>query len=841
MGDRPGPAGPPKNGNGQARKAARKRRRRRFWRWVGLTLLVLLIVGTGAVAYTAKYVYETWQDLPEVNAESASEWALSSVIYDRNGKELHELHAGEMRTPVKLRDVPQHVLDAFVAIEDARFRQHWGIDPIRILGAAWHDVKVFARGSGDIQGASTITQQLAKNAFLTHDQTMARKVKEALLAVQLERHLSKDEILERYLNEVWFGQSYYGLGTAAKVYFGKEPQQLTVAEGAMLAGMVKNPYRFDPYSNMDEARERMELVLGQMVKYGYLADSEAEEARDQKFSLPGLPSGATRVGDFNGDDFVDYVINVLLKQSEAERYGLKAFSDQELFNGGYRIYTTLDPTLQALADEAVATVMSESYEANQFAKDMVMTPDAPEEWVQAGVVIMEPKSGEVKALVGGRGPRKGMRQLNRATDTLRQPGSTFKPIAAYVPAVEELGYGPGTVIDDSAWEYHEKEGQLWPDNYDHKYGGLTPLRVGLYRSINAMAVRLIGLVGPEKSLAYAEKLGINSLVHAPQQPNDQNLATALGGVTRGVSLLELTHAYGVLANMGLRVDPVVITRIEDREGNIIYAARPRRQQVIKQSTAYLVTEMLKDVIRRGTGNRNTGGFNNWPVAGKTGTTEENTDAWFIGYTRDVVAGVWNGYDNRDKKRTLRYTGSGVPVQVWDYIMKRIVTTEPPDWERPPDVVAAEICTKTGLLPSPYCPTDQRRTELFAKGYVPKQFDDAFWTTASVVPEMVAGADGKETQAWRLWRPGCAALPESRAFLVRPDYVKHPDPAKQWAPRFAPQDIGMMTPWEYCTPVTVGPPPPDPGDSEPGGGEPGGDSGWLFPIEPIVPPIQPPGQ
>lgn len=769
-------------------------------RWVGYFFLFIFILMLAAGGYAAKYVYDSYRELEQVSADLGGEfrWDLSSVIYDARGEKLYTLvpGSGENRTFTPLKQIPKPVQDAFVAIEDARFWNHKGIDPYRIMGAAWADVKYFLTGEGNLQGASTITQQLARNQFLNFDQTVNRKVKEMLLALKLERVYSKQEILEKYLNEVSFGGNNYGIYAAAQYYFGKTPDQLTLAEGAMLAGILPAPNALNPYVDYEAAKSRQEIVLDQMVYWGFIDQATAEQAKAQKLSFPGqrqVVKVEEQPIDFTGAHYVDYVINVLTTPGLAEQYGIQPFDDEELYRGGYKIYTAMDPHLQRLAEESLQKVMQE--QASRW-PELLMDPEHPEEWIQGAMVVKDPKTGRILAMVGGR-THQAMRELNRATDVFRQPGSTFKPIAVYTPAIELLGYGPGTVIDDAPFKWDEEKKALWPEDFEKNYVGLMPLWQAVAHSRNAAAVNVMAKVGVDRAAAIAKALGIRNLVETGPY-NDMNLAMGLGGLTKGVTLLEMTDAYATIANLGLRIDPVVITKIVDRNGTVIYEAKPRRQQVIKESSAYLMIDAMKHTIRSGTAYGRTGGFHGWPAAGKTGTTEENVDAWFMGITSDLAVGVWNGYDNRDQPRYLPYTGAFVPVMIWNEFMNQVYKEEnpPADWPRPKTVVDVEICADTGLLPSPLCPkTTMAR---FAAEAQPTQYDVDYWQVAWAIQETVTRPNGKTATVWKLWQPGCAGRPEQKIFLVRPPYPKHPE--DPYNPRYVPQDVARSLPEESCTPV-----------------------------------------
>lgn len=816
-----------------------KRKRSAIWRWIGYFFLFCFLVGLGAAGVVGKYVYDQYEIVKSVSLDTI-EWDLSTVIYDRNGKELKKINAGEDRIFVALKDVPQHVQDAVVAIEDARFWQHKGLDPYRIAGSLVATARYFLLKEGDIQGASTITQQLARNAFLTLDVKISRKVQEMILAIQLERRLSKKEILEKYLNEIFFGHNAYGIGAAAKLYFGKPVRDLTLAEGAMLAGIIQQPNFFSPYENPEDTHERMRVVLGQMVRWGFLSQEQADAAKKQKLTFPGIPKPEKAKLSYTGAHYADYVLDLLTVPGIAEQYGLTAFDEEKLFRAGYRIYTALDPNIQQIAEEAVAKVMHPDFAGKQSvpgAQKLAWDEKNPNNNIQGAAVTMNPKTGEVLAIVGGRS-HQADRELNRSTSIFRQPGSTFKPLAVYGPAYELLGYGPGTVIDDAPFEYHKANGLMWPQNFDYKYQGLVPIRWAIEQSQNAVAVRVLSQVGPSRAFDLATKLGIRNLV-ASGPANDVNLAMGLGGLTRGVTLLEMTHAYSTLANLGLRVDPVVVTRIVDRHGTVVYEAKPRKQQVLKETTGWLLVDTMKGTIQRGTAYYYTQGFKGWPAAGKTGTTESNIDAWFMGFTPDLVTGVWNGYDNQDKQRYVPYTGAYVPVLIWNEIMTRAVKEKPQDWVRPGGVVQVEICAKTGLLPSSRCP--KKNLEWFARGTEPKEFDLKLWTNpVQAVHEEVTWPGGGKSKVWKLWQPGCTGTPVTRSFLIRPDFPRHP--TKPYDPLWVPRDQAEVLPQEKCTPAAPKPgtapaPALPPGSGGTGSG--GTDSGGVGIPGIYVPPVTTP--
>jgi penicillin-binding protein 1A len=693
------------------------------------------------------------------------EAVLPTVIYNSAGQEVYRFHAGQDRQPVSLATVPAHVRAAFIAVEDPRFYDHPGIDLPSVFRAALHNTLRAAgwRRSG-LQGASTITQQLARNLWLGHEQTWQRKLSEALLALRLELTYSKDEILELYLNQIYFGNGAYGIDRAARRYFGKAVPDLTVAEAAMLAGLINGPTLYDPYAHPDAARERRDLVLAAMVRNGALTPEAAATAKAEPASV-----GAQEPAP-NGNSYVDHVIDILTRPDLAARHGVVPREAAALATAGLKVYTALDGGLQALAESAVREIMA----AADREYGLAGAPERPE----AAAVLLDPVSGRVLALVGGR-IRSGMRQYNRAADARRQPGSAFKPFAAYLPALE-AGLGPATILDDAPAALTADGRSLWPENYDHRYRGLVPLRYAVEQSLNAPAVRAMRAAGgAPAALAYARRLGFEGLTE-----QDAGEALALGGLTQGVTPLEMASAYGTLAYLGTRVSPTFILRIEDARGRILYTARPRKEQPVTRAAAYLMADILRGVIRQGTAYGHTRGFHGWPAAGKTGTSDGNLDAWFAGFTPELVGVVWTGYD---APRPLPWTGAFVPVRIWNRIMTQAVTAKPPEWRPPPDLVLLTVCRRTGKLPTEICP--EVVTELFHRSHLPRDAGQLL-----VRATAVASPEG-----WLLWQEGCSGTPENRLFIRRPEpYLRHPSAPHD--PRWLPADADAELPSALCTPA-----------------------------------------
>lgn len=586
-------------------------------------LLIVMLLGIVGGFLTA-----SMNTKPDIGADIAP--PATSIIYDANGNQIATVHAEEDRIPVKIAQVPKYLQDAFVAVEDNRFYEHNGIDPKGIIRAAWSNIK----GGEVAEGGSTITQQLAKNAYLTQDRTMKRKIQEVFLALQLEKQYTKQEILELYLNQIYFGQGAYGVQAAAKVYFNKNVEDLTLNECAMLAGIPKSPNYYSPFNNLQAAQERKGVVLDQMVKYGYVNRQEAAKLKTEQ-----LPLVRTQKGENTRDDyFINYVTQILI-----DKYGADA-----VYKEGLKIYTTIDPDMQAAAEAAMQYLPTFKTDANGLQQP------------QGALVAIDPKTGHIKAMIGGRGTD----QFNRATMAVRQPGSAFKPFV--FAAALENNFSPSTVIDDSP----VKIGDWSPQNYDRTFRGKVPMRLVAELSLNVPTVKIAQKIGMDKPIYYAQEMGISTFVLDGAQ-NDRNLATSLGGLTKGVTPLEITSAYGTFANRGVHIEPIAIVRVLDRNGKIKDETEPKPKTVISEESAAELTGMLMGVIDHGTGTRAKIGR---PAAGKTGTTSDYHDAWFVGYTPDLVAGVWIGNDNNTSLGGMG--GGNQPAEIWAAFMKTALASTP---------------------------------------------------------------------------------------------------------------------------------------------------------------------
>lgn len=585
--------------------------------------IIVFIAGAGAAA---GFFLSVSSGLPDISASIAPD--ASSRIYDAKGRLITTVHAEENRIPVSIDEVPANLQNAFIAAEDVRFYEHYGVDPRGILRAAFRNV---ISGNATGQGGSTITQQLARNAFLSQEQTLKRKLLEVFLAFKIERQYTKKEILEMYMNQIYFGQGCYGIQTASKVYFGKDAKDLSLAQCALIAGLPNSPNYYSPFRSVDAAKQRQSVVLDQMVKYGYITESEAAAAKEADIHLaqPQEQWGTDSVASY----FVNYVIHLI-----SEKYDSDA-----IYKEGLQIYTTLDLDLQKEAEAALKKNLPDAY-----------TDDKKLTQPQAALVSIEVGTGYVRAMVGGR----GQDYFNRAVQMTRQPGSAFKPFVYLTAFANKVT--PFDILSNEAKDF----GGGWaPKNYGGTSGGSVTAMEALVKSMNIPTVYLADQVGMEKIIQTAKNTGISTLVTQGEY-SDTNLATALGGLTYGVSVWDMAKAYSVFANGGKLVEPTVIMKVIDRNGNVIEDNSGVREstQVVDESAAWTLTSVLEEVISRGTGGN---AYIGRPSAGKTGTTDDEHDAWFVGYTPDLSTAVWVGDDT---STNAGYTGGTIPAAIWrDYM------------------------------------------------------------------------------------------------------------------------------------------------------------------------------
>lgn len=602
-----------------------------------VTVLFLVIFMMAVAAWVAFRMLVGAQDIGQLETPLPA----ATIVYDKDGKEASRISFNKIEE-IDYASIPAHLVHAVIAIEDKRFLTHDGMD-VRAIGRAfWTNVSA----GGTMQGGSTITQQLAKNVFLSQERTWSRKWNEVLLAKKIEENYSKERIMEMYLNQIYYGEGAWGIKRAAYTYFGKEADQLTVAEAALLAGLIKAPSALTPYKHLEKATERRNLVLEQMKEQAFIDANTYNEAVKEPVTL--LSAKPNRVDDIRFPYYVDQMIREAMTQ-----YGL---SENEVLLGGLRIYTELDQGMQQAAEQV-------------YAEESLFPQSTEDQLIQSGASLIDPRTGGIRALIGGRGDQP-FRGFNRASQLKRQPGSTIKPIAVYTPALE-AGYRPmDTIVDEPI-----NIGGYEPQNAGGGYHGNVTLYEALINSYNIPAVKLLNELGIDKGLDAAGRFGI------PLTPEDRTLGLALGGLHEGVSPMQMAEAFGVFANDGVKMQAHSITRIESADGVLLAeAAKPEGTQVTEPGIARTITAMLEGVIQEGTGTA--AALQGRPVAGKSGTTQMSgateqgaKDNWFVGYTPQLVGAVWLGYDHSDSMHYLTTT-SKAAAAVFQALMEQALKDEP---------------------------------------------------------------------------------------------------------------------------------------------------------------------
>ncbi len=638
-------------------------------------LLIVLLTGLATGVFVGAFLAFT-HDLPQIQSLENFQPHTLTRIYSVNKVLLDEVYL-EKRDPVPLGQIPPYLRDALVATEDRKFYKHSGVDVKGIARAIIKDIKA----GKFVEGASTLTQQLAKTLFLTPRKTIVRKIKEAILAFQLERRYTKDEILELYLNQVYFGSGAYGVASAASIFFGKSVQDLSLAESALIAGMPKSPSRYSPLVNKELALKRRNIVLKQMRDTNIISADDYDRAVKEAIHTPSRPQSN------RAPYFIQYV-----KDNLEDILGASM-----LYKGGLSIYTTLDYELQQSAEKAVIGGLR-SLQARMEKNGIA---DAPP---QAALVAVGVTSGDILAMVGGRDF--GASTFNRATQAQRQPGSAFKPLV-YAYAIEH-GFSQNQMLLDSPVVFKgASRGNDWrPQNFSETYLGEITLRKALAISQNIPAVRLIEALGPSSVARFAHRLGIESNL-------DPNLSLALG--TSEVTLLDLTSAYAVFARGGKWVEPYGIMEVTDHRGRIIWSAKPQKRLVMTREGAAIITNMLEGVIKEGTGKK--AGVLRGPVAGKTGTTNDYHDALFVGFSPAVAAGVWVGLDPGGTMGD-KETGSKAALPIWiDFMASAQEDGSHRYFDLPDNVAKVTMDPDTGKLAADGSKTAV--TALFRKGTEPR--------------------------------------------------------------------------------------------------------------------------
>ncbi|MDQ6930304.1 MAG: PBP1A family penicillin-binding protein [Candidatus Eremiobacteraeota bacterium] len=596
-----------------------------WWRVLRVVLVALLFIVLFAAGTIAGVIGSYSKNLPDINRMADYQPQRSTHVYARDGTQLANLYR-QNRVWVPVEKIPTMVRDAFIATEDQHFYKHHGVDFGGIVRAALADYRHQA-----VQGASTITQQLARALFLSNERSISRKIQEALLAMEIERYYTKDEILERYLNLIYFGSQAYGVEAASHTYFGKGVGHLSVGQAALLAGLPAAPSDYSPYVNVAHAKERQRHVLDRMAAAGYISQAEA----DHQYRLPLGLVGERQAGlqGYKFPYFTTYVVHQLEKQ----------FGAQATYEGGLQVYTTLDPKLQQKAQDAVDWGVSHAISEGIGAH-------------QAALVSIRPSTGEIVAMVGGAGGFSLKNQFNRAWQAHRQPGSSFK-VYVYTAAVDS-GMPPSTIVEDTPADYPMGDGTRWsPEDDDHRFLGAITLRYALAQSRNVVAVKLAQQLGVDRVIAYAKRMGVRS-------PLDANLSLALG--TSVVTPLDQASGFATLANQGIHIEPSPFRVVKDSLGAVVLDdLYPQQTEVLSAGTAFIMDTMLQSVIQEGTGYPNADIGR--PAGGKTGTTTNFRDAWFVGFTPDLVTAVWLGND--DYTRMNESYGGNIPARTWARYMR----------------------------------------------------------------------------------------------------------------------------------------------------------------------------
>lgn len=848
---------------------------------VKLVFVLFLFVGITGASLGLGMVKGIIDNTPELDMDSIIPAGYATTVYDNAGNLTDTLvQTGSNREEATYDEIPEDLVNAFVAIEDARFWTHNGIDPRSIARAAWGVI------SGDYAGgASTIPQQLIKNNVLggggetNWGDRIERKIQEQYLSLQLCQKMSKEQIMTNYLNTINLGNNTLGVKVAAKRYFNKDISDLTLSECTVLAGITQNPSKYNPISGREANEEKRKIILQNMVDQGYITPQEQEEAladnvydRIQDVDLVSKEN-STPYSYFT-DELIDQVMDALMNElgySENQAYNL-------LYSGGLQIYTTQDPELQAIVDSEINN--PENYTVEKYSIEYrlsVTHSDGTTEhfsekslenwhknelgdsaytnlynnkeeadndiaqyksWLlqegdeiigesltktlqpQASFVLMDQHTGEVKAISGGRGEKTASRTLNRASDTLRQPGSTFKVLTAFAPALDTCGATLGTVYYDAPYTVGTKTFRNW---YSSGFLGYSNIREGIVYSMNIVAVRcLMETVTPQLGIQYAKNLGITSLVES-----DVNAAAALGGLTDGVSNLELTAAFAAIANEGVYTKPIFFTKILDHDGRVLIDNQPETKRVLKDSTAFLLTDAMAESMqsnrhfsRSGINVNSTStraALTGMSAAGKSGTTTSNVDIWFVGYTPYYTAGIWGGCDN-NQKLSAGNGGTSFHKDIWRKIMTRIhENLSDPGFAVPDSIETAEICRKSGKLAVPgVCSEDPRGstvyTEYFAKGTVPTDVcnnhiratvcTDSGMLSTEYCPSKTTGVfmsipadETEETDDSVFALPGYCTMHSSSGTVINPSSPGFSTTGPGYVPK---EDTGVYLPPSYTT-------------------------------------------
>ena len=682
-------------GGNHKKTSTGKRVTKTIFSTIGKTILTvfLICVITGCIVATAMaiYVIKFAQEDPEINLRDYK-MNYTSIMYANDPEtgepyELIRLHGEENRIWVDLEQIPEHVQNAFIAIEDHTFREHAGVNWQRTFAAFLNEI---LHMYGERQGGSTITQQLIKNITGDNDISAQRKIKEIIRAIKLEKSYSKDDILEAYLNTIHLGNSTDGVQAAANLYFDKDISELTLMEGAVLAGITREPSYYEPIGHPENAIERGQLVLERMLEYGFITQAEYDEAMSQELVFTGEVV-EKEVNSYFIDMVFEDVLNDLV-----ERCGYtEAAAENLIYRGGLRIYTTIDETIQ---DKLEEIYLRDDLLPYIYPTAEEQAAGEEHQQLQSATIVMD-YDGQIKGVVGGLGEKTGDRELNRATMSLRQPGSTMKPIGVYGPAIEYDLITWSSIFEDSP--AMQIDGKDYPVNYYGSYDGDMTIEEALCRSVNTVAVKVEQILTPQKGFDFVtKKLGITTLVGSGATNDIDVGPMALGGVTNGVSVRELTAAYQVFGNGGMYNKPISYTRVLDYQGNVILENEISPTRALTVETATVMNKLLQRNVTNGTGTSVQ--FGGWQLAGKTGTTNDDKDYWWIGMSPYYVMGTWVGFDIPE---SYHYGSNGHPaLRIWRTCMTSIHEgLEQKSFPVLGNVVERTYCMETGGIATEYCP------------------------------------------------------------------------------------------------------------------------------------------
>ncbi len=747
----------------------KKKKRKLGWKIVRAFLfifLAMIIVGTGVVIGVITGVIDKTDS---VDLDDLKLLNQSSFIYDKDGNEIATLYGSENRITVEYKNIPKSVIDAIVSIEDERFFDHKGVDIKRTTAAIF--TYILHGGKSDF-GGSTITQQLVKNATEDKEASWTRKIREWYRAITLEKTLSKEEIFESYVNTIYLGDGAYGIEVASEHFFAKPLQDLNIAESAIIAAKIQSPELTNPYRS-EEAKQklldRQKVVLEKMLELGKISQEEYDEAINYniEFKKGERATDASKINSYYVDAVIEAVVEDLINEKGMDR-GLAL---QKLYTAGYKIYTPFDPSVQQVIDKA-------------YNNKTLFYTDSKGDFMQSAMVVIEQSTGNVVGLIGGAGEKTGNLVLNRATQQPRQPGSCMKPFGAYGPAFELGISSPGAGVDDCQLNIPGYN----PGNYYLGFNGYVTVKNAIAQSMNLPALRTTQKVGIDYAFKFAKNCGMTRLVTKKENPakNDENIASlALGGLTTGNTVLEMANAYATIANGGINVTPKLYTKVVDAEGKDYLEKKTEATRVMKDSTAFMLTNCLQETVRTGTASGYVRLGGNIAVAGKTGNTNSDYDQWFCGFTPYYTIACWNGYDEvggeagkkaigRRKIGTYPYTA----VSLFNTVINGISAGQSPkQFEVPSSVTQVELCKVSGLVPTDACKADQRGSQV-GKDYVAK---DSIPTATCNIHKMVkiCNVSGKLANEY------CPSTSD-KSFITR-DYT----------PTVLPNDWGFMVPTETC--------------------------------------------